>query len=421
MRLVTQVFATKVVDYTLRFAGAVLMARYLGPSDKGVLTFAQLVVTWIVTFGNFSIYDANIFLLGSRRFSTAEVTASTFALSLLQGVVYTLALLGLVFFHWVNWTVGQPVVICILAWSIPLGMLLTNGPAILQGLNLFKAYNAFTILRSVSFLAGVLVVIGVTEQRLVGFAYAALITSFLNVLPLMVYLGRLAGWRLRISWPYLKEAFSYGLRGHLRVLLVLFTSMFDQFVVGGILAPAHLGLYSVAVSLSTGLLMLPDSVAMVLFPRVASEQASGTALTARACRCAMAVVAAAAAAGIVMGKSVITMLYGKQFLPAATPFYVLLVAVVFQTASRVLRNYFYGVGRPQLTLWSSGAAALVMATTIFPLIRGFGIAGAAASALLAHGVGAFVDLVVAVKLSDAPARHFLLPQKTDFRLAAWRP
>jgi len=99
----------------------------------------------------------------------------------------------------------------------------------------------------------------------------------------------------------------------------------------------------------------------------------------------------------------------------------LLVAVIFQAASRVLRNYFYGMGHPQLTLWSAGAAALVTATAVFPLTKNFGMVGAAVSTLLAHGVGAIVDVVVAARLSHASAHHFVVPQKTDFRLAAWKP
>jgi hypothetical protein len=72
-------------------------------------------------------------------------------------------------------------------------------------------------------------------------------------------------------------------------------------------------------------------------------------------------------------------------------------------------------------LWSSGAAALVTATAVFPLVKSFGMVGAAASALLAHGVGAVVDLIVAVRLSAAPMRQFVLPQKADFQIAAWKP
>lgn len=43
MRPVSQVISTKVADYVLRLAASVLVARYLGPADKGVLTFSALV------------------------------------------------------------------------------------------------------------------------------------------------------------------------------------------------------------------------------------------------------------------------------------------------------------------------------------------------------------------------------------------
>ena len=421
MKVVSQIFGTKIMDYALKFCVSVLIARALGPTDKGVLTFAQLVVTWIVTVGNLGVYDANIFLLGSRRFPVAEVTASTIVISLLSGIVYAVALAGVIYCHWVHWKVGHTAVVYILACAIPFNILINNGTAVLQGLNLFKSYNAFTILTSLTGLAGVLCVIWVTNQRLVGFALVLLIAPLLNVSVLIIYWGRLTKWKLRFSRQYLKESLHYGLRGHLRVLLMLFAQMFDQFVVGTLLAANYLGWYSVAVSLSTGLIMLPDSVGIILFPRVASDQSTGAALTARACRCTILVMAVGAAVGIAFGRPAVGLLYGKKFLPAATPLYILLIAVIFQATSRILRNYMYGMGRPQLTLWSSGAAAIVTATAMYPLVKNFGMMGAAIGALSAQGVGAVVDLIMAVRLSDMPTRQFVLPQRTDLRLAAWKP
>ena len=71
-----------------------------------------------MTVGNLGVYDANIFLLGSRRFPVAGVTAGTVAISLLSGAVYTLALVGLIHFRWIHWKVGRTVVIYVLAGAI---------------------------------------------------------------------------------------------------------------------------------------------------------------------------------------------------------------------------------------------------------------------------------------------------------------
>ena len=421
MRLVTQVFTTKVADYILKFVISVLIARALGPSDKGILTFALLVVTWIVTFGNLSFFDANIYFLGSRRYSLSEAAMTSFALSSVSGLLYALLLFVIVAFRFVRWPIGKPEVFFILLTTIPFNILACNLASILQGLSWFKLYNILIIAFSTVYLLLVLAASHLAQDRLLGIVVATVGSNVFAATALVICLGKAANWKLRFSSRYLKEGLLYGIRGHLRVLLMLFTQMFDQFVVGALLASTYLGWYSVAVGLSAGLLMLPDSVAMVLFPRVAANQTSGATLTARACRCTVLVMAAGAVAGFVLGRPGIALFYGKQFLPAATPFYILLIAVIFQAASRVLRNYFYGMGRPQLTLWSSGAAALVTATAVFPLVRSFGMVGAAASALLAHGVGAVVDLIVAVRLSATPTRQFVLPQKADFQIAAWKP
>src|ERR1035441_1778100 len=119
MRTVSHVFGTKVVDYLLKFITSILITRTLGPSDKGILTFAMLVVTWTVTFGNLSFFDANIYLLGSRKFSLSEAAMTSFVLSLVSGLLYALLLLAIVGFRLVHWPVGNPWVFFALLMTIP--------------------------------------------------------------------------------------------------------------------------------------------------------------------------------------------------------------------------------------------------------------------------------------------------------------
>jgi O-antigen/teichoic acid export membrane protein len=129
----------------------------------------------------------------------------------------------------------------------------------------------------------------------------------------------------------------------------------------------------------------------------------------------------AAATLALCGKLVIGVLYGLPFLPATSPLYLLCGAVVFQSVSRVLRNYFYGVGRPQLSLWSTGAAGVVIAILMVPLVKTYGMIGAAVTNLAAQAIGAAVDVLLAKRVSATPARRFIFPQRADLRLAVWKP
>jgi O-antigen/teichoic acid export membrane protein len=419
MRVVSQVFAAKAVDYAIKFAISVLIARALGPSDKGVLSFAMLVFGWTVTFGNLGIMDANTFLTGSRRYRADDAILPSVAVSLLLGIIYAVVLFVLVSWQIVRWPVGRPTTLYLLLAAIPFSLLANNALGILQGLSRFIAYNVFTIAGSMLFLLAIGAVMWFAQDRLIGIAGALLVTTVLHAVLLAGYLPVLARQRLGFPRAYLKEAIWFGLRGHLRVVLAHITVRFDQFVLGAMLKPEYLGWYSVAVALSEGLQMLPVSVGMVLFPQVAAQPATAGESTARACRQTLLIMVAGAGIVALIARPVVSTLFGAAFLPSTQPLYVLLVAVVFQAASRVLWNYFAGMGRPQLTLCSTGVAALTTLSLIFPMVRHYGMMGAAFTSLLAHGIGATVDVLLAKKVSGTAAHGFVVLQKSDLQLAAW--
>jgi O-antigen/teichoic acid export membrane protein len=87
MKPAVSVLATKIVDYGLLFVASGLIARYLGPSDKGVLAFATLVIAWVTTFGDFNLTDATVYLVGKGDYSGAQALSAALWFSILAGGV----------------------------------------------------------------------------------------------------------------------------------------------------------------------------------------------------------------------------------------------------------------------------------------------------------------------------------------------
>jgi len=416
MKLVTQVFSTKVVDYGLKFVASVLIARYLGPSDKGVLAFATLVVSWVTTFGGFSLADATVYLVGRRDFSAGEAAAAMFVFSITAGLLYAVVAFMLVYFGLVRWPVGDRPVFYLLLSLMPVQLAVTHLTSIVQGLNRFKAYNVFTLINSAAFLLAVLLVIGVARNRLMGVAQAMIVCAALNALLLVIYLIRLAPWRLRSLLPFLKQGFYFGIRGHLNVILDTINRRFDQLALGAMMNPIELGWYSIAASISEVPQLLPDSIGTVLFPRVAGNASGAGSLTARACRVTVLAMAAATIVIVVGATPLIRFLYGDRFLPAVKPLIYLAPSILFLSLSKILTKYIYGVGRPHLAVWATGISAVVTIALIFPLIRRYGMVGAAAASSIAYGVGALCNLILTVRLSGASIWDFIVPRKPDFQL-----
>src|SRR2546427_9169044 len=142
MKAVHSVFAAKVADFVVRFTTSVLLARWLGPADRGVLTFASLTVMWTVTFGNFTLTEAAVYLLNSGA-ATAPTAAATLALfSAVAGTLYAVALAAVVHFGVVHWPVGEVGLFYLLLALVPVGLMANNLMAILQALRRYNAYNA---------------------------------------------------------------------------------------------------------------------------------------------------------------------------------------------------------------------------------------------------------------------------------------
>lgn len=418
MKPEASVFFTKVIDYGLRFATSVLIARYLGPTDKGVLTFVMLVITWTVMFGNFSLTDASVYLVGKGVFTPDQAVGATALFSLLAGGAYTLLLLALLHSGLVHWAEGHPQVFYLLLVLIPIQLLVFNLTGVIQGLNRFKAYNSFTLIRSMLALIAVALAVWLAQSRLLGIAHAMIWSAVASAALLLVYTAKLVLWRPRISLKFSKEALRFGLRGHLSVVLAGITFRLDQFVLGASLNPDQLGWYSTAVSISELPQLLPDAIGVVLFPRVAGDHSGAASITARACRCTVLIMVITSAAIAVVAPVAIPFIFGRAYSPSVKPLFLLLPSIVFFSITKVLTKYMYGIGRPGWGVWSTAASAAVTLAMIFPLIHRYGMLGAAVTSSCAYAVGALLDLAITARLSGTRARDFLVFRKSDTRSLA---
>jgi O-antigen/teichoic acid export membrane protein len=417
MKPTAEVFATKVADFGLRFVASVLVARFLGPTEKGVLTFALLVVTWAALFGNFGFTDAAIYFLGRREFPVGQAATVMLVFSVVAGSLYSVALFGLVHLEMVRWPVGDLRAFYLLLSLIPFTMLANNFIGVLQGLEVFKSYNFFSILRSLSALVAVLLAVRLANSPLMGIVYATIASTVVSTLLLAVYLGKVAGWRLQFSPRFLGQSFRYGLRTQVATILQNVNLRFDQFVLGLTLDPIQLGWYSIASSISELPQLLPDSIGIVLLPRIAGNRVTAASLTARSCRFTVFMMLMATAILVGLAGPLISLVYGAAFAPAARAFLFLAPSIVFLSISKILSKYMCGIGRPGLCIWPTAVASLVTVVLIYPMVIHHGMIGAAITSSIAYGVRAIIDLAITVKLSATRVQDFLMPRRVDFNIA----
>lgn len=418
MKQVSGVFGTKVLDYAMRFATAVLIARWLGPADKGVLTFAMLLVVWTSLLGDFSLMDAHIFLMGSRQFSIGEATVTSLVISLVMGTFYVAGWLAATWMGLMKVEAVHLLVFCLLFLSIPFNLFVNSVTCILQGSGKFVVFNRVTLSRAAISLLLVAAAVAIwTRPSLTAIAVAVLAGNVINALVAGTVAIRVGNQQLRFSWEYLRAAARYGIRSYPRLVLSQMAVKLDQLLLGMMLAPVFLGWYSIALSIGEGLLMLPEAISVVLFPRVAGDRANADALMSRACRVNLMAMIVAVGIIALLAQPLILVIYGQSFLESVQPLHVLLGATLLRSVSRILINYVYGVGRPQLAIISVGVAAGVMLALMVPLIRQWGMMGAALASLAGYACGTVADLIIIRRISSVRLADLLIPRVSDWKLS----
>jgi O-antigen/teichoic acid export membrane protein len=188
----------------------------------------------------------------------------------------------------------------------------------------------------------------------------------------------------------LRLALSFGIKGYAANALQVLNSRVDFFVLSAVAGAVALGHYAVAVAVTTVLLLMPQAVGDVLFPRVAalSAEPGEDAVKQRAFvedkslrHTTLAVVAGAAlvAAGLVL---LVVPIYGAAFQDSIALGLIRLPGVALAGIGGTLAATIVGRGHPEYSLYTTLISTPVTMVLYAVLIPAFDATGAALASSL---------------------------------------
>lgn len=355
----------------------VLTARFLGPTGRGEQT---AMVTWsqflafCMTFG---IPSALVY--NAKRKS--EDTGALYATALLMGLGFggIAMLVGIVVIPiWLGSFSHS--VILFSQWSMvlcPLIVISQINNAILQVRDEYKQYNRMRYLVPLSTLALLALLIATGTMNAHTSAAAYLLPAVPFYVGMTVRMLKIYGPELRLGLGHFKRLFTYGLGSYGNDLMGQVSSYIDQILIAGLLSPAELGLYAVAVSLSKMVNVFSTSIIVVLFPKASGlEMDEAIQITFRAFRISTA--AALLASGVLMliAPFVLSLLYGAEFKAALTVFRLLLLQTAIGGGTMVLAQAFMALGKPKVVTLLQGLGLGLVVPLLFVLVPKFGLLGA---------------------------------------------
>jgi O-antigen/teichoic acid export membrane protein len=256
--------------------------------------------------------------------------------------------------------------------------------AILSGLRRYAAFQALRVL-----------VIAVSAAGLVALAAAGTLTVRTAVL---VYLAAnlaavaatvvaLRPWRAPagVDRGLVRGLLAFGTRSHGGNVAAMLNERLDQLLISVFLAPASLGLYVVAVTLTSVTGLVGASTAGVALPAVASASAAERAGQARRLVAVTLLASVAVTVPVILALPLlIHLFFGHAYAAAAGPGRVLLVAAVAFSVGRVLGAVLRALGRPLDAGLAELGALVATVLGLALLLPRMGIMGAALTSLGAY-------------------------------------
>ena len=400
---------------------SILLANLLGPEGKGTYSLVLLFSSLFVTFLNFGLGPATVYLTAKGEYSPKTVLENGSVVILILGLMGVL--LGILLLSLTGQLIYPEIPRQLLYLSlllIPLNLFFSH--LIIQyllGANKLGLYNISSF--------------GIRFIPLVFFLLAILISGpeisavlWSRIFALIVLAGVLyfllrrsvGGISLSLNKAYLKDAYQYGIRAYFGNVIGFLNYRIELFLLGFFLPLSEVGFYSVAVGLAEMLWLVSQSAGTLIFPMISAEKDEDQKkyFTPLVARTVMGVTFLAAIVLFFLVDWLIPLVYRNQFNPSIPLFKILLPGIVFISASRVLANDIAGRGKPILNTYIGGAGFLVQLITNLSLIPIMGAVGAAWASSIAYFLLLAFRLVVYVRVSGNTMRSVILPHAKDWEV-----
>jgi O-antigen/teichoic acid export membrane protein len=404
----------------------VVLARVLGPEGRGELAAVLLWPYILVTLGSLGAVDAAAYYAARGKTDRRTLVGTTLIIGLAQSVLLVGIGVGIVTFALGDYRDSTVRAAYLMLAFIPLNL---TGLYLMWLLSGFQRLGWFQVLRLTTIVVAAVVLVGLAlsnELTVLTAALAYLLASVATLVGAAALVQAESGISLRFRLPIGRALLGFGLRSHVSNVSSTLNERLDQLLISVFLQPRQLGLYVIAVTLSSATTLVGHSVYLVALPAVAGLEA-GKARAASVRRLISLTFIASTVVSvpiIVFAPTLIEMFFGGKFLPAANVSRVLVVAAIAFSMNRALGAVLKGIGRPL----DPGVAEIVaLGATLAGLavlLPVFGLMGAAVASLGAYVVSTiFMVRRLMGGLSLSPA-GLLLPDRSDvervFRLVRSR-
>ncbi len=384
--------ATKIFSVLIGLIASSYSNRFLGPELKGELGRISSLLSVVAVTANFGLYQPYPYY---KRQGEPQALDKFLRIFLLQFFIYTaLGVFGAFTLHSFELTA-----VCLLApvqvLANQLSFMIMVEDVKFKNVIFFTARITNTLVTILAFY---------TMDRTILIALALIVIG--DVITVVMALARLRRLPnpLRADLRFAAKIVPFGIVSMITTLMLTLNYRVDTLMMGYLYAvpDAEIGFYTLGVSLSEYGWLIPDAFREVLFSRTAKDDAIAEVTMSMKVNLYLTLVMIAGI--LLLGRPVIALLAGREFLPAYAVTVLLVVGIVPMSYFKIIGTLLLAQGKKMVYLGMLAGSVLVNIACNTVTIPLWGKMGAALSSVVSYAVAGGLFLVYYLRAYHIPAR-----------------
>ncbi len=353
-------------------------ARYLGPSNYGLISYASSVVAFVVPIAQLGLRNVLVEEIISRPENEGQVMGTSIGLSLLSSLFCIIGCISFVYIA--NSGEFETLIVCTL-YSFSLFFQMLEMIQYWYQAKLLSKYTSITSLISYFICSVYKILLLLTKKNIYWFAISYSLDFFIIAVVLLFIYRKIGSQKLSFSFSLGKILISRSKYYIVSSMMVTIFSQTDKIMIKMMLGNIHTGYYSTAINCvnmsSFVFLAIIDSLRPVIFESKKTNYQKYENNVSILYSIIIYMGLAQSLAFTVLSKPIISILYGNEYLPAIPILQIIVWYTSFSYMGTV-RNIWMLAEEKQKYLWIINLSGAFLNTVgNFILIPIIGVSGAA--------------------------------------------
>lgn len=417
-REISITFAGNFIAAVLFLGSAIILARVLGPANRGLLSLAMLIPLVTSSFCILGQDMVNMTFAGLYKDKRSSLLQQSLIISFLGAVVSTIVICA--FYFWLPVSKGKfgqlsPDIVLLSCLVAPIMILSRMAIALLRGVGKITTAAVIHVAHITAFLILLVVFLvwldyGLKAALLITALYP-LVVVFLSGRALRGYItfnpSRFSGWLF-------KKSLGFGGFLSLSVFANFLTYRIGHGILGYMVSLEEVGFYAVAVGVAEQLRLLPNSISMAFLPRLANDMSTRQSQVPAIFRYTLIISSVSMLLAGIAGAPAMLLFFGWKYASAIPAFLFLLPGIAVLGTASVLASDLAAREKPKYSVWIGYLTLGANVIFSFILIPLMGISGAALASSIAFIAAGILWLIFYKRESGTLFRE-MMPRIEDLK------